>query len=323
MPETSPLNAGTPLLVKQVRSETPDVVTLTLVDPGGGPLPAWQPGAHLDLVLPSGITRQYSLCGDDLDKHSYTVAVLHEPDGRGGSREVHNTALVGKTLHARGPRNHFPLEPAPEYLLIAGGIGITPLLAMARQLERAQQSWRLLYLGRREMPFVDQLRAINTDRLTVVRTDQSGRPDLEAALRELSAGTAVYCCGPPALITDVIRYAEKQSTELPVRFERFTANPDKPTQAAGEERPIIVELARSGCTVTVPPGQTILDAVRERHPDVPSSCEEGFCGTCETRVLSGIPDHRDDVLGPGEKQKNQTMMICISRAKSDRLRLDI
>jgi ferredoxin-NADP reductase len=266
--------------------------------------------------------RQYSLCGDDQDRTSYTVAVLHEPAGRGGSREVHTTALVGTQLKVSGPRNHFPLAQASEHLLIAGGIGITPILAMARALQRAGQPWHAVYCGHHgDMAFTDELRALDAERTTIVATDRSGRPDLKAMISALPEGAAVYCCGPPSLIADVTACCTRE--DLTLHVERFTADPAATKPPAGEDRPFEVELAATGASVTVAPDQTILDAVREVRPDVLSSCEEGFCGTCETRVLVGIPDHRDEVLGAAEHAQNRTMMICVSRARSDRLVLDL
>lgn len=325
MPDTLPDSGrDRTLLVKQVRAEAPRVVTLTLVDPTGEPLPSWEPGAHLDLVLPSGATRQYSLCGDNQDKASYTVAVQHEPAGRGGSREVHTTPLVGKHLTVRGPRNRFPLVPAEDHFLIAGGIGITPILAMARVLERTGQRWHVLYCGRGgSMAFLDELRAINTNRVTIAQTDQTGRPNVEAFINWLPEGTAVYCCGPSSLTAEVVAACTNSGSGLHVHVERFTANPDANTARAEGDTPITIELAQSGLQVTVRADQTILDSVREVCPDVPFSCEEGYCGTCETRVLDGTPDHRDEVLGANEHGRNQTMMICVSRAKSERLVLDL
>jgi ferredoxin-NADP reductase len=312
------------MLVKQIRSETPGVITLTLTDPGGGALPHWEPGAHIELVLPSGAIRQYSLCGDDQDKTTYRIAVLREGEGRGGSREVHTTALVGKDLTVHGPRNHFALAPAERYLLLAGGIGVTPILAMARALERTGKPWRAVYCGHSgEMALSGELCAVNGDRVTIVETDKRGRPDLAALIRAAAPGTAVYVCGPAPLIAAVREHCEQVDPPLPVRCERFGADPGaRPPDASGDS-PFEVVLARSGTTVTVAAEQTILAAVREVRPDIPFSCEEGYCGTCETRVLGGVPDHRDDVLSATEHERNVTMMICVSRAKSPRLTLDL
>ncbi|GEL20289.1 PDR/VanB family oxidoreductase [Pseudonocardia asaccharolytica] len=314
----------TPMLVEQIRSESRNIVSVTLVDPDGQAVPAWEPGAHIELLLPSGRIRQYSLCGDDQDKTSLTVAVLHEPAGRGGSREVHTTALVGSQIGVRGPRNNFRLAQAHQHLLIAGGIGVTPIVAMARALERAGADWRLVYLGRSgEMAFMAELRDINPGRADIVETDRSGRPDLAASIAGLHSGTAVYCCGPASLLADATRLCELAPADLILRTERFAAaSSPGPAAVAGDES-IEVELARTGQTVTVAPDRSILESVRDVRPDVPSSCEEGYCGTCETRVLEGTPNHRDDVLGAAEREKGDTMMICVSRAHTPRLLLDL
>ncbi|MEU6602993.1 PDR/VanB family oxidoreductase [Streptomyces flaveolus] len=325
MPDTpSDPGASRPLLVKQMRAETPRVVTLTLVDPSGGPVAPWEPRAHLELVLPSGAVRQYSLCGDDRDRTGYTVAVLHEPAGRGGSHEIHTTALVGRELTVRGPRNHFPLAEARRHFLVAGGIGITPILSMARALDRSGQDWQALYAGHDgNMPFVNELRDLGGGRVTVVRTDREGRPDVAALVGRLPESTAVYCCGPPSLINDVRTAAEQAGKVLACRVERFSVDPAAPVVDTGGDGPIEVELARSGTSFTVPADRSILDAVRADRPDVPFSCEEGYCGSCETRVLDGTPDHRDEVLGAHEHRLGRSMMICVSRATSKRLVLDL
>lgn len=312
------------MLVKQVRSEAPRVLSLTLVDPAGGPVAAWKPGAHIDVALPSETVRQYSLCGDDQDPTSYTVAVLYEPEGRGASREVHTTAMVGRTVEVRGPRNHFPLAAADRHYLIAGGIGITPVLAMARALEREGRRWHVLYCGRKaDMAFTAELLAVNAGRVSIVETDEEGRPDVQRLIGALPPDTAVYCCGPASLIADVSTACEQAENGLVLRYERFAAAPVPAAAGNAEDRPVEVRLAKSEKTITVPAGRTILDAVREIRPDVPFSCEEGYCGTCETRVLDGTPDHRDEVLSSAEHKQNHTMMICVSRAESGALVLDL
>jgi ferredoxin-NADP reductase len=333
------------MIVRQVRWEADDVVSLQLASPDGSPVPAWTPGAHIDVVLPSGLVRQYSLCGDPGDRGSLTVAVLHERHGRGGSREIHETRLVGRTVGVRGPRNHFRLREADAYLLIAGGIGVTPLLAMARHLDAEGHPWRLVYGGRSRasMAFLTELSAFG-GAVSVVPQDEQGLPDLDAILDATSPGTEVYCCGPEGLLRAV--EAAGAARGIPVHVERFgTAGPAaalapvaaatvdaRPAEPEAEaERATAepgvgtfrVELRRTGITVEVDPDRTILEAVREHLPEVISSCEEGFCGACETRVLEGIPDHRDQVLDPVERESNETMMICVGRSCTKRLVLDL
>lgn len=244
------------------------VVQLTLRSADGAGLPAWEPGAHIDLVLADDVTRQYSLCGDPAERSVLQVAVLREQAGRGGSLQVHDTLAEGDTVHVRGPRNHFALKTARRYVFIAGGIGITPILA---------------------------------------------EPGVSAD------AAAVYCCGPEALVAAV----EQECTRWPhgaLNIERFT-----PRVGAGDgpRESFEIELAQTGTTRTVPADKSILDVLEASGIKVLSSCHEGTCGTCETAVLDGVPDHRDSVLTDEEQAANDTMMICVSRACSARLVLDL
>jgi ferredoxin-NADP reductase len=315
------------LRVRQVRWEAEGVISLTLEDPEGRALPTWTPGAHLDLVLPSGTVRQYSLCGEPSDRGSYTVAVLREADGRGGSVEIHDTSLAGRVLKARGPRNHFELVPAAHYVLIAGGIGITPVLAMVRHLERQGASWRLVYGGRslESMAFVAELTALGSDRVTLVPQDTDGLIPVDEVLSDVPAGTAVYCCGPEGLLGAVTQSTARWLSPEVLHMERFAAAAATPEDPDGDEEAATfeVELRRSGVTLTVPPDRSILDVVQEVVPEAMSSCEEGFCGTCETRVLEGVPQHRDIILSQEERDRNDVMMICVGRSRTPRLVLDI
>ncbi|MFF5531221.1 PDR/VanB family oxidoreductase [Streptomyces cinerochromogenes] len=290
------------LLVTSHETVADGVVRLRLE---GRDLPRWEPGAHLDLVLPSGLVRQYSLCGDPEDTSSYTVATRLVEDGRGGSREVHEQVTEGMELEVRGPRNRFPLVEAASYVFVAGGIGITPLLPMLRALPDGAD-WRLLYAGRERasMPFLEEVVKLGGDRVTVVE----GRPDLDAL--EVPEGAAVYCCGPEGLMAAV---AERFPD---VRLERFA-----PGAPAGGDSGFELELRRSGRTLTVPADSTVLDAVRKELPDTAYSCAQGFCGTCQQRVLEGEVDHRDELLTDAER--GDSMLICVSRSRSDRLVLDM
>ncbi|MFF5441344.1 PDR/VanB family oxidoreductase [Streptomyces achromogenes] len=287
------------------------VVRLRLEGPG---LPRWEPGAHVDLVLPSGLVRQYSLCGDPADTSAYTLATRLVADGRGGSREVHEQLAEGMELEVRGPRNRFPLVAAPAYVFVAGGIGITPILPMLRALPDGTE-WRLLYGGRTRasMPFLDEVAKLAGDRLTVVAEDEDGRPDLAALFAGTAEGTAVYCCGPEGLMAAVERALPEGAT---LHLERFA-----PGTAAGADAAFEVELRRSGRTVTVPAGSSVLAAVRRELPGTAYSCEQGFCGTCQQRVLEGEVEHRDELLTDAER--HDSMLICVSRARGDRLVLDM
>ncbi|WP_405737753.1 PDR/VanB family oxidoreductase [Streptomyces sp. NBC_00028] len=288
------------LLVTSRETVAEGVVQLRLE---GQDLPRWEPGAHLDLVLPSGLVRQYSLCGDPADTSSYTVATRLVEDGRGGSREVHEQLSEGMEVEVRGPRNRFPLVAAESYVFVAGGIGITPVLSMLRALPEGVE-WRLLYCGRsrESMPFVAELERFG-GRVTVV----TGVPDLDAL--EVPEGAALYCCGPEGLMAAVEeRYPQ-------VRVERFTPRASAPGAA------FELELRRSGRTLKVPADSTVLAAVRAELPNTLYSCEQGFCGTCQQRVLEGEVDHRDELLTDGER--GDSMLICVSRARSERLVLDM
>ncbi|MFG3256101.1 PDR/VanB family oxidoreductase [Streptomyces sp. NPDC048172] len=290
---------------------------------GAGTLPSWQPGAHVDLVLPSGLVRQYSLCGDPGEADTYTIATRLTEDSRGGSREVHEVLREGVQVEVRGPRNRFPLVEAPAYLFVAGGIGITPVLPMVRAAEAAGTPWRLLYGGRTRasMPFLDELAELDgldggAGRVTVVPQDEAGHPDLAGALAGIPPEAAVYCCGPEPLMDAV--------TALPaprggVHLERFSAA--RTPSPSGDDREFEAELRRSGGTVTVPAGTPALAAIRAAYPDTPYSCEQGFCGTCQTGVLEGEVDHRDELLTDAER--DTSMLLCVSRARGKRVVLDL
>lgn len=311
------------LVVESYDVVAEDVVALTLAHPGGEALPAWTPGAHIDLVLTPEITRQYSLCSSPADAHRFTVGILNAPDSRGGSRHVHEHVSQGSVIRIRGPRNHFPLVSSPRYTFIAGGIGITPMLPMIAEAEAAGADWTLLYGGRslESMAFVDDLRAYG-DRVTLLPGNDIAL--MSAALDERlgtpQADTLVYTCGPEGLLGAVeSRCASWPSGSL--HLERFAA---KATEGAVNVE-FEVELARTGITITVPPDRSIFDAVQDHGISVLGSCHEGICGTCETVIIDvdGEVDHRDSVLNDDEKASNETMMICVSRCTSGRLTLDL
>ncbi|GAA4623367.1 PDR/VanB family oxidoreductase [Actinoallomurus vinaceus] len=297
------------------------VVRLTLRRPDGGPLPAWEPGAHTDLLLADGLVRQYSLCGSPADRAVWRIAVLREPGGRGGSAYVHDRLVEGSRLRVRGPRNNFALRPADRYLFVAGGIGITPLLPMVAAAERAGARWRLLYGGRTRasMAFLDEL-AVHGDAVSVRPQDETGLLDLDAFLAEPDDRTLVYCCGPEPLLAAVEERCRAGWPPGALRIERF--QPKEETAPAGTSSFAVV-LARSGRTLTVPPDRSVLDVVRSAGVEVLYSCTEGTCGTCETDVLEGEPDHRDSVLTDEERAGGETMMICVSRSCGPRLILDL
>ncbi|WP_299534313.1 PDR/VanB family oxidoreductase [uncultured Streptomyces sp.] len=304
------------LIVHRMTWEADGVLSVELTHPDGKPLPAWTPGAHLDVHL-GGLIRQYSLCGDPGESDRYRIGVLNEPSSRGGSRFVHTQLRPGREVVVSRPRNRFELEDADSYLFVAGGIGITPLLAMAREAARRGGRWRLVYGGRSRasMAFTAELASLGGE-VTLVPQDELGHIDLDAALAGLSDGALVYSCGPEPLLAAV----EQRCPAGRLRLERFSAPVAEPT---GDEAAFEVEARRSGLTFGVAVGRSILDAAEDAGIGVDSSCREGVCGSCETRVLEGEPEHRDFLLSDAERATGGTMMICVSRCATGRLVLDL
>jgi ferredoxin-NADP reductase len=306
------------LLVRRMTWEADGVLSVDLVHPDGKPLPAWSPGAHLDLHA-GGHVRQYSLCGDPADPTTYRLGILDEPSSRGGSRHVHSKLRPGQSVRVAGPRNHFALEPAAFYVFLAGGIGITPILAMARQADRDGVPYRVVHGGRSRatMAFGAELTALTGGEVTLVPQDEQGHIDLAAALKNLPDDALVYCCGPEPLL----KAAEAACPAGRLRVERFAA----PATVArdGDDTAFEVECRTSGVTLTVDAATSILEAAENAGLTVDSSCRDGICGSCETRVLAGTPDHRDHLLSEAEHAVGETMMICVSRCASDRLVLDL
>jgi ferredoxin-NADP reductase len=296
------------------------VVTLTLREVDGGRLPPWEAGAHVDLILDAAATRQYSLCGDPGTPDVWRLGILRDAAGSGGSLYVHDQLKAGDVVHVRGPRNNFPLVESPRYLFIAGGIGITPMLPMIRSAGAAGAEWQLVYGGRQRtsMAFLDEL-AAHGDRVVVRPQEEYGLLDLDSLLGQPQPGTKVYCCGPEPLLAAV----EQRCAAWPKRslhVERFVPKPlTEPVLHEAFE----IYLAQSGVSLTVPPERSILGVVEDAGVPVLSSCAEGTCGTCETTVLEGVPDHRDSVLDSDEREAGDCMMICVSRACTPRLVLDL
>ncbi|MEV0262409.1 PDR/VanB family oxidoreductase [Streptomyces sp. NPDC050617] len=287
------------------------VVALTLRG-AAGPLEPWEPGAHIDLALPNWLIRQYSLCGDPADRDAYRVAVRYDPLSRGGSEYIHRFLRRGRTLDVSAPRNNFPLAPAPEYLFLAGGIGITPLLPMLRAATDAGRQTTLVYAGAtaETMPFADELLSGYGDRVRIVATKQQGRPDLAALAAGLGPDALVYCCGPASMLAA----AEDAFPAERLHAERFQPVP----KTYGPDTAFEAVCARSGQTVPVPADESLLDALNHAGRPVPSGCREGVCGSCELTVLDGEPEHRDDIGAPTGR-----MYACVSRALSPRLVLDL
>jgi len=296
---------------------------LVLQDPDRWELPPFEAGAHIDIRLASGGVRQYSLAGDPLARDRYEIAVLAMPGGRGGSTWVHDAVATGDTLYASLPRNHFRLAgDFARYILIAGGIGITPLRAMTFELQRAGKPYELWYCARDEAGavFVDDLRErVPAERLHLVFDDGKveGQLDVAALLGQPRAQTAVYCCGPASLM-HAVREATHDWPEGAVRFEAFS--PPEAEDVLGAKA-LEVYLARSAVTVPVRQGQSILQALREHDVEIESSCEAGVCGSCKSDYLEGTPVHRDFVLTADERRSS--MLICVSGCTSERLVLDL
>lgn len=307
---------------RRVEAHDQDVVSLRLAAPDGRVLPRWRPGAHLDLELPSGRLRQYSLCGDPADERAYRVAVRRIPDGGGGSTEVHYELPVGSRFVVRGPRNAFPFavpghgSPAQRLHFVAGGIGITPILPMARLAQRLGVPWTLVYSGRSRdtLPFLDEIEGFGAH--VVVRTDdEHGLPDAAALLPGVGPGTAVYACGPTPM-TSAIVAAVRAMPEVELHYERFSPPPIVDGTA------FEIEFASTGEVVTVPADRTVLDTILESRPDQPYSCRQGFCRTCVVRVRSGEPDHRETVLSDADHAAGE-LLACVSRSHGERLVLDL
>ncbi|MEN2475280.1 cytochrome P450/oxidoreductase [Burkholderia sp. GS2Y] len=311
-----------PVVVTSVTHESADIIRVKLASPDGRALPRWTPGSHIDVECgATGISRQYSLCGDPDDASAFEIAVLREPQGRGGSEWIHNNVKAGALLRIRGPRNHFRLdETAKKVILIAGGIGITPISAIARRAKTLKLDYELHFSGRARasMALLDELAALHGERMRVYVSDEGARNDFSTL--QIGEAVQVYACGPARML-EALQHASARWPEDTLRVEHFestigTLDPDK-------EHTFEVELKDSGLVVIVPAGQTLLAALRKANVDVQSDCEEGLCGSCEVRVLAGEVDHRDVVLTKGERQSNTRMMTCCSRAKGAKLVLEL
>lgn len=311
--------------VHTLRHEARDTLSVELRPFDGGDLPPFEPGAHIDLHLPNGMVRSYSLCNDSQERHRYLVAVLKDAKSRGGSRCVHEQLRIGMRLSIGAPRNHFPLhETATHSVLLAGGIGITPILSMARRLRALGRSLELLCFARsrQHMAFMAEIQALGVATHWHFDDENGGPPDLRALLSRVppSADTHLYACGPAAMLDAF----EKSCAELghaQAHIERFAA---VAVSAADDARQsYTVELRRSGKTFEVTPETTLHQMLRASQAPVPFSCEEGICGSCETRVIAGEIDHRDSVLTADERASQKVMMVCVSGCKSERLVLDL
>jgi vanillate O-demethylase ferredoxin subunit len=308
--------------VKCISFEAQGVLGFELRSVNNQALPPFTAGAHIDVHLQNGFIRSYSLLNPQTESHRYVIAVNRDASSRGGSIYLHDNVRPGDVVTVSPPRNNFPLlEDADESVFIAGGIGITPILAMVQRLERLGRSWRLHYCARarKSAAFVEELLALGGDKVRLnFDADDGGQIfDLAATVAAASPAAHFYCCGPTSMLTAFER-ATRQIPPDRVHVEYFAA-----TQPASIEGGFAIELAKSGRTMRVPPGRSILDVLIEAGVAVHFSCAEGLCGSCETKVLAGTPDHRDLVLSAGEKAGNRTMMVCCSGSKSATLVLDL
>jgi tetrachlorobenzoquinone reductase len=288
----------------------------------GARLPAYKPGAHIDLHLPNGMIRQFSLCQPDADPESYVVGIKRDPASRGGSVYIFDKMKVGDEIKISAPRNNFPLvESTDPIVLVAGGIGITPIWCMAQELIAQQRPWKLHYSCRTrdEMAFLEPLQKLDPEAVQLHFDDEAGGKflDLAAAIAAAPAGAHFYCCGPKAMLT-AFEAAAANRPRGNVHVEYFTAKAEAATTGG-----FWVELARSGEEYYIPEGKKILEVLFDAGVDVDYSCELGICGECVTRVISGIPEHRDSVLSEEEQDANDKVMICCCGCKTERLVLDM
>jgi ferredoxin-NADP reductase len=301
-----------------------DTNVYTFERPEGGKLPAYKPGAHIDIHLPNGLVRQFSLLNPAADPDSYVVGIKLDAQSRGGSRYIFEHLKVGDTLKISAPRNNFPLvEDAEHVVLFAGGIGITPIWCMAQQLAAENRRWKLYYScrSRADMAFVETLEKLGADVVHLHFDDEAGGKflDLAAAITAAPENAHFYCCGPNPMLT-AFEAAAASRPRNHVHVEYFTP---KEEAAAAKLGGFWVELARSGEEYFIPEGRKILEVLYEAGIDVDYSCELGICGECVTRVISGIPEHHDSVLSEEEQAANDKVMICCAGCKTERLVLDM
>lgn len=304
-----------PLARKQLRvskrvQESDGVISLSMVEPNGGALPVWHPGAHIDVEV-GDLVRQYSLCTPNGDQGTWRIGVLKEANGRGGSKAIHETIQEGDLVTVGQPRNNFPLMPSRSYIFIGGGIGVTPILAMANQAERDGAEWSMVYGGRSldTMAFTQELQAYG-DKVRLAPEETEGYINFGELLGEVQPDTLIYCCGPEPLLK-VVEAASAHWPSGSLHVERFVAKEFD----TGGDVPFEVECVDSGVTLSIPVGKSILEVAEAEGLSVISSCGEGTCGTCETPVVSGEVDHRDSILTDEEKVECDSMFICVSRSK--------
>jgi ferredoxin-NADP reductase len=307
--------------VASIDRQADGVVSLQLRSEDGCSLPGWAPGAHIEIELGGGLVRHYSLCGSPDDSSNWRIAVFREPASRGGSKALHEGVRQGDVISVKGLRNNFALAESDRYLFIAGGIGVTPILPMVREVAARGKPWSLTYGGRTRtsMAFVEELREFPGGDLHIVPQDEYGLLDLDGLLSRPRADTSIYCCGPGPLLDAVEQRCESWPSGA-LHVERFTPRQRVDTRLDGE---FDVELVRSGRRLRVPDDKSLLEVLEEAGLAIDNSCRAGICGTCEVRVVDGIPEHNDDVLSDDERASNQVMLPCVSRSRSAVLAVDL
>lgn len=310
----SPVQRTNTAVITKREMLAPDVVAWTLADPQGGLLPSWTPGAHIDVRLPSGRRRQYSLCGSPGRRTEYRIAVRRIAEGGGGSIEMHEGFDVGDTCEFEGPRNAFYLvTDERDVLFVIGGIGVTPILPMLRLAQQYGINWRAVYAGRSRqyMPLLDEVTSVAPERVTVWADDERGRfATTTELLADAGPATAVYVCGPPAML-EAVRAACDQRAAAPLHYERFSPPP------VVDGTPFELELRRSQRVLDVPDNRSALDVMLDRDPTAAYSCRQGFCGTCKVKVLAGEVDRRGRAA-----EGDDEMLVCVSRARHGRVVID-
>ncbi|WLH65169.1 PDR/VanB family oxidoreductase [Pseudomonas sp. FP2300] len=310
------------LKVASIVAEAKDIIVIELVDPQGQSLPPFEPGAHLELHLPNGLVRHYSLCGDSQDRKHYHVGIGLARESRGGSRFLHGSIAVGSVLRSRPPRNNFPLsDSASHYVFIAGGIGITPILSMIRWCESNNKKWELYYLvrNRQRAAFYETLQSLPGKNVHNHFDDEAGRHfDIQSCISSLESNSHLYCCGPAPLMSGVEASAA-QRPDISAHFEWFNAQEID----SSEDKGFRLIARSSGLELDVPADRSILDVLEANGVNVPFACREGICGACETDVVCGDPEHRDLVLTNEEKLSGKRMMICVSRSRTPTLELNV
>ncbi|MCC6827336.1 MAG: oxidoreductase [Novosphingobium sp.] len=310
------------LVVSDIRAEARDIVSIELRAVTGGTLPPFTAGAHLELLLPNGLVRQYSLCNDPAESDRYVIGVGRSRPSRGGSEFLHGAIRRGDVLRSRPPRNHFPMvEDAPAHFFVAGGIGITPVLAMIRTCLANGTPWHLLYIARSRSraAFLEDL-ADHAASVTLHFDDEAGGLcDVSALVGAAPADAPVYCCGPAPLMAAVEAAVADRPPEL-VRFEYFAPRAQEDLAPAGG---FTLRLSKRGISIPVAAEQTILEALEAHGIEISWACREGVCGSCELGIVSGVADHRDSFLSRQERESNKTIVTCCSRALTPELEIDL